>query len=273
MSLFATELFGFTAALHTLAAIAHIFYMFKREFAQLARWSTRTAWVFQTIALAVLIAETGRPPFHTVFEFSVFFAWLMVTNYTVMEMIRGDQSAGGFLTPVIAVVSVIAVTLPKPGSEAMIFEFPLALIIWHVGVSLLGYAFFTASFASAALYLMQERNLRRKRWGPLYYRLPPLEVLDTWSGRFVYLGFPLLTLGMCAGLFFAHVTWQTFWESDPKVLFTVFVWLFYAGYLLVRKLGGWGGRKAAWWAVIGVTGLLINYFVVNLVSRLHRFGV
>lgn len=149
----------------------------------------------------------------------------------------------------------------------------MTLIFWHVGVSLLGYAFFTASFVAGSLYVIQERNLRKKRWGPLYYRLPSLEVLDTWSGRFVYVGFPLMTLGMGTGLVFAHVTWETFWRSDPKVLFTVFVWLFYGGYLVVRKYGGWGGRKAAWWSIIGVVGLLINYFVMNMVSKVHRFGV
>lgn len=273
MSLIAHELYGISAALHTLAAIAHIFYMFRREFDFLARWSTRVAWAVHTAALGLMVYEIGHAPVRTLFEFAFFFTWVMVTNYIVIEAVRADQSAGSFLMPVIAVVSVVAVTLPKPGTEKMIETFPLGLIIWHVGVSLLGYAFFLGSFVAAALYLIQDRNLRRKRFGPLYHRLPSLEVLDTWSARFVSIGFPLMTLGMAAGLYFAHVTWETFWQSDPKVIFTFFIWLIYGGYLLVRHLVGFGGRKAAWWSVAGVTGLLINYFVVNLLSRLHRFGV
>ncbi len=273
MALFAILLFGATAAFYTLAATAHIFYMFRREFDVVALWSTRLAWLIQTIGLVVLVLLVRRVPIYTLFEFSYFFTWVMVTNYIAVEFFRKDQTAGSFLLPVIAAVLVIDVALPKPASEHLLQSYPASLIMWHIGISLMGYAFFTASFVAGALYLLQENNLRRKRWGPLYYRMPSLEVLDIWGGRFVYIGFPLLTLGMASGLFFAHVTWETFWQSDAKVIFTVFVWLVYGGYLLMRKVWGWGGRKAAWWSVAGLAGLLINYFVMNLFSKLHRFGV
>jgi ABC-type transport system involved in cytochrome c biogenesis permease subunit len=63
------------------------------------------------------------------------------------------------------------------------------------------------------------------------------------------------------------------WWLDPKVLFSLSFWLAYGCYMLMRKLGGWGGRKAAWWAFAGLVWLLINYFVINVLSRTHRFGV
>lgn len=272
MELFAILVFGATAAFYTMAAVAHLLNMFRRDFALLAQWSSRSAWLVQTLGLLLLVFLTGRFPVYTLFEFAYFFSWLMVTNYIVIEVLRNDQTAGSFLMPVIAILLVFSDTLENPAATMVVSDFPGSLIVWHVMVTMLGYAFFTASFVAGALYLLQERNLRRKSFGPLYYRLPPLETLDIWSGRFVYVGFPLLTIGMGAGFVFAHVTWST-WHADPKVLFTVLVWLVYGGYLLMRKLWGWGGRTAAWWSVVGVTGLLINYFVVNLLSRLHRFGV
>lgn len=273
MTTLETLLFGADAAFYTLAATAHLFYLFRRDFAEVARWSARIAWMGQTIGLTLLIIEIQRVPIHTLFEFSYFFSWIMATNYIALEYFRKDQTAGAFLLPVIATVQSLGVALPKPSPELMVQNHPASLIAWHVVVSLLGYAFFTASFVAGALYLLAENNLRKRRWGPLYQRMPSLETLDTWGGRFVYIGFPLLTLGMSVGLFFAQVTWETFWQSDPKVIFTVFVWLVYLGYLLIRKVGGWGGRRAAWWSVVGLAGLLINYFVMNLFSKLHRFGV
>lgn len=268
-----TVAFGATAALYTLAAVSHVLYMFRRELAELARWSTRIAWGVQTLSLIAVIVYTGRAPVYTLFEFAFFFAWVMVTNYMVIEFWRGDQTPGSFLTPVIAMVTLAAATLPKPGLEGMIQEFPASLILWHVSVSLFGYGFFTASFVAGALYLIQEGNLRHKRWGPLYYRLPSLEVLDQWSGRFVAIGFPLMTIGLGSGLGFARVTWQTVWHLDPKVLFTFFTWAVYGGYLLMRVAWGWRGRKLAWWTIAGVFGVMINYFVINLLSSMHRFGV
>lgn len=274
MSPFLAVLLGGSAALYTLSAIAHVFYMFRREFDAVAKWATRSAWLIQSIGLVWLIAHTRQAPVYTLFEMTYSFTWFMMTIYLLIELYKDNQAAGSFLLPAIALLQIVGVSLPKPGQELLLNdEFPASLIGWHVGVTMLGYGFFTASFVAAALYLLQERNLRLKRWGPLYYRLPSLETLDIWGGRLVYVGFPLLTIGMSAGLGFAHVTWDTFWQADPKVIFTVLVWLVYGGYLLMRKVWGWGGRRAAWWSVAGVIGILINYFVINLVSTVHRFGV
>jgi ABC-type transport system involved in cytochrome c biogenesis permease subunit len=264
---------GAAAALYCLSAVAHLSLMFRREYAFLARWSTRIAWLVQSAGLVMLVAEQGRPPVYSLFEASHLLVWLLMTNYVVLEFLRDNQAAGSFLTPVIAAVMVLSLALPKSGVEPHLGEHPTKLIVWHVGVTLLGYAFFIGSFVAGALYLIQDRNLRRKHFGPIYYALPSLESLDIWAGRLVYLGFPLLTLGVGAGLTFAHVTWETFWQLDAKVIFTVFVWLAYGGYLLMRKVWGWGGRRAAWWVVAAGVALLFNYFVINLASNVHRFGV
>jgi HemX protein len=267
-------LLGGTAALYTLSALTHVLYMFRREFGGLARWSTRIAFLLQTLSLVLVIVQTGRAPVYSLFEFGYAFTWFLMSNYMVIEVWGDNQAAGSFLMPVIAVVQVISVGLPKPGSEHLaVGAFSSSLIGWHVGVIMLGYGFFIASFVLGALYLIQERNLRLKNWSPLYYRLPSLEALDIWSGRFVYIGFPLLTLGIGAGAVFALSTWTSFWAIDLKVLFTCLLWLVYGGYLLMRTAWGWGGRKAAWWSVAGVAALFINYFIINLLSHSHRFGV
>ncbi|HLN62123.1 MAG TPA: cytochrome c biogenesis protein CcsA [Symbiobacteriaceae bacterium] len=272
MGVLLTLLLAGSAALYTLAAVAHLFYMFRREFDFLAKWSTRLAWLLHTVTLVLLVVHSGRAPVYSLFEFATLFTWTLMSFYIALEYTRDNQAAGSFLLPVVASLQVIGVALPKPSPEHMVAAYPASLIGWHIGVTMLGYGFFFASFVAGALYLLQERNLRRKNFSPLYYRLPSLEVLDIWGGRFVYIGFPLLTFGMAAGLGFAHVQWATFWQADPKVIFTVFVWTVYGAYMLMRKVVGWGGRKAAWWSVAGVAVLLINYFVMNMFSRLHRFG-
>jgi len=269
-----TGLLSGSAAFYTLAAVAHAHFMFRRHWDFFARWSTRVAWLVHSLGLVALVAHSGRAPFYTLFEFLYFFTWIVMSNYVAMELIRDNQAPGAFLVPAAAIMMVAGAALPKPGSaEHTVAELTASLIGWHIGVTMLGYGFFLASFVAGALYLIQERNLRKKKWGPLYYRLPSLEALDVWGARFVYIGYPLLTIGISAGLTFATVEWTHFWQADPKVLFTILLWLVYGGYLLMRKAWGWGGRKSAWWSVIGVAGLGINYFVMNLLSRTHRFGV
>lgn len=261
------------AALYTLAAVAHLLYIFKREVDGPARWSTRAAWAIHTVGLVLLVLETGHAPVATLFEFAYFLSWLVMAPYVILELLRGNQAAGAFVVPSVALVQVAAAALPKPSAEHVVERFPVSLIGWHIGVIMLGYGFFVAAFVAGALYLIQERNLRRKRYGPMYYRLPSLESLDIWGARFVYLGYPLLTFGVAAGLLFAQVTWSAFWHADPKVVFTVLVWFVYTGYLATRNVWSWGGRRSAWWSVAGVAAILVNYFVITLFSRLHRFGV
>jgi ABC-type transport system involved in cytochrome c biogenesis permease subunit len=268
-----TIVMGGSAALYTLSAVSHIFYMVRREFDQMARWSTRAAWMAQSLGLLVMLIHTGRAPVYSLIEFSYFFTWFLMSNYIIMEVMRDSQAAGSFLMPVVAAVQIATLAIRPAGPQVPLQMFSASLIGWHVGVIMLGYGFFFASFTSGALYLVQERNLRLKRWGSMYYRMPSLEQLDIWGGRYVYIGFPLLTIGMVAGFIFAGLSWHTFWQADPKVLFSELVWLVYGGYLLMRKVWGWGGRKAAWWTVAGLAGLLINYFVMSMLSSVHRYGV
>ena len=84
-------------------------------------------------------------------------------------------------------------------------------------------------------------------------------------------GFALLTLGVAAGISFARVTWGTFWHADPKVLFTLLLWLVYGGYLALRQVRCWGGRRAAWWSVAAGAAVLFNYVFINMASSSHRF--
>jgi len=264
---------GGAAALCTLSATAHLSLIFRREYVQLARWSTRAAWLVQTAALALLMAGEGRFPVFSLFEVSHLLAWLLMTVYVALEARQGNQAAGSFLTPVIAAVVVLSLALPKSGVEPYLGNQPTLLIVWHVGVTLLGYAFFIGAFVAGALYLIQDRNLRRKAFGPIYYMLPPLESLDLWSARLIQIGFPLLTLGVATGLLVAHSTWPTLWQDDPKVIYTIAVWSVYGLYPLLRRLWGWGGRRAAWWSVLGGIALLFNHMVINFTSGFHRFGV
>lgn len=264
---------GGAAALYTLSATAHLSLIFRREYAQLARWSTRVAWLVQTVGLALLVAGERRFPVFSLFEVSHLLAWLLMTVYVALEARQGNQAAGSFLTPVIAVVVVLSLGLPKGGVEPFVGDQAARLMVWHVGVTLLGYAFFIGAFVAGALYLIQDRNLRRKAFGPIYYMLPPLESLDLWSARLIQIGFPLLTLGVASGLLIAHITWSTFWQADPKVVFTVVLWSAYGLYPLLRRLWGWGGRRAAWWSVLGGLALLVNHMVINFTSGFHRFGL
>jgi ABC-type uncharacterized transport system permease subunit len=55
------------------------------------------------------------------------------------------------------------------------------------------------AFAASALYLLQHRELKARRFGAMFQSLPPLEQLDRLNHVALLLGFPTLTLGIVLG--------------------------------------------------------------------------
>src|SRR3989442_13876081 len=80
--------------------------------------------------------------------------------------------------------------------------------VWvHILLALIGIAAFVLNFAGALMYLLQERQLKAKRPGAFYYRLPDLQTLDRLTYRTLALGFPFLTTGLILGAGWARRAW------------------------------------------------------------------
>jgi len=80
--------------------------------------------------------------------------------------------------------------------------------------------------------------------------------MDEIGYRSVLIGFPVFTLGaLIFAMIWAHEAWSRFWGWDPKEVWALITWLFYAVYLHLRLTKGWHGEKSAWLALIG----LLNY--------------
>ncbi len=121
------------------------------------------------------------------------------------------------------------------------------------------------------------RLLARRRLGAFlqdkFGRVNP-DVVDDIIYRAVAIGFPLFTLG---GLIFAAIwaqeAWGRFWGWDPKEVWALITWLFYAAFLHLRLTRGWHGKKSAWLAVIGFGIIMFNLIVINLViSGMHSYA-
>lgn len=99
-------------------------------------------------------------------------------------------------------------------------------------------------------------------------------LVDEIMYRSVAIGFPLFTLG---GLIFAaiwaQIAWDRFWAWDPKEVWALITWFFYAAFLHLRLSRGWHGERSAWLAVIGFAIIMFNIIVVNLVlAGIHSYA-
>lgn len=188
----------------------------------------------------------GLGPFSGLREGLSTLALLVVVGFfAVHRTARRTSGVGAFVAPLalLALLASRAAAQHGGGSGG-------ALLAMHVGSVLVATAAFTVAAAMAAAYLLQERELKRKRLGGVFRRLPSLEALDQYCYRCVALGLPALTLGIVAGLFVSARStsagagaWQQY--------FAVGVWAIFAAVLLLRLVAGWRGRRGAMGTLLG----------------------
>ncbi len=103
--------------------------------------------------------------------------------------------------------------------------------------------------------------------------MPPANDLDRVTYKIICIAFPLLTLMIAAGAYWANQTWGSYWSWDPKETWAAITWLVYAGYLHMRITRGWKGRRAAWFAILGFAVVIFTFFgVTYLLPGLHAYA-
>jgi cytochrome c-type biogenesis protein CcsB len=103
--------------------------------------------------------------------------------------------------------------------------------------------------------------------------LPSADELDRITYKTICIAFPLLTLMIAAGAYWANRTWGSYWSWDPKETWAAITWLVYAGYLHMRITRGWRGRRAAYFAILGFAVVMFTFFgVTYLLPGLHAYA-
>jgi len=103
--------------------------------------------------------------------------------------------------------------------------------------------------------------------------LPSADELDRLTYKTIAIAFPLLTLMIAAGAYWANRTWGSYWSWDPKETWAAITWLVYAGYLHMRITRGWRGRRAAYFAILGFAVVMFTFFgVTYLLPGLHAYA-
>jgi cytochrome c-type biogenesis protein CcsB len=131
-------------------------------------------------------------------------------------------------------------------------------------------------FSGMVLYGLL-RVILRKRIGAALQPLVKntnMDLLDEIGYRSVAIGFPVFTLGaLIFAMIWAQIAWTRFWGWDPKEVWALITWLFYAAFLHLRLSKGWHGEKSAWLAVVGFAIIMFNLVAVNLViAGLHSYA-
>lgn len=139
-----------------------------------------------------------------------------------------------------------------------------AWFILHVTLSVLGLALLALAFISAALYLLQFRELKAKRFGQVFQLFPPLERLDRLNQVALVAGFPTLTLGMLLAVGYAVRFAGGVHVDLAQIVWGLFTWAVLGWAVWVRIVRHWGGRRAAFASIAGFAAVVLVYLALKL---------
>jgi cytochrome c-type biogenesis protein CcsB len=200
------------------------------------------------------------------------FSWSIILIYLIFQIRFRLMILGSFVAPLAVILMLISSTLPRTeGAVRPIFK-SLWLTV-HVVTIFMGDALFAIAFLAAVMYLIQERQIKHKKFGSFYSRLPSLATLDAINYQSLVYGFPFLTLGMITGSIYAQYTLGTYWQWDPKEVWSLITWVFYAALLHERLVAGWRGRRAALMSILCFCVLIFTFIGVSLwLGGYHSFS-
>jgi HemX protein len=227
--------------------------------------------IFHIVELAIRTYALNTMPLSSIHDAASFLAFSILLVYMIIELSLNNRASGLFILSfafILEVISTFYLTWEKETNELLTNPY----FAVHASMSVMGYTALSLSAIYALMYIIQNRNLKKKKMGLLYTQLPALAYLEKMSIRSVVIGIILLGLGIMHGHFQAHRVLGTYFPMDPKVLLSDAIWLFYFfGYILSRIMK-WRGR---WMANLSLSGflvlLMVGVLVMFLMESFHRF--
>ena len=202
----------------------------------------------QIAALGVRWARLGHGPYIGYYEVANALTLCTVVFVVVAAWRNPRWSAMGIgIMPV-------AVLLLGGSMLASKADFPITAglasywLFIHVAFANLAFAAFAASFGFAIVYVIRERSHGGK-WAERLASLPPQEVVDEMTSRFVLAGFLLWGIMIVSGAIWANESWGRYWSWDPIETWSLVVWIIYAIFLHLRYTMRWRGARLAWYAI------------------------
>jgi len=228
--------------------------------------------ILQTLYILVRYQLAGHTPITTQHEAVVFFAWATTWAYLSFRWRYTVKNFGTFVSWLIFLLLVFS----SLASREVTGLLPALRSWWlpvHAGVSLLAYGFLSLAFCGGLMYLLQERELKSKRFGYFFSRLPSLEALDQLNSHCLTTGFVFLTLGIISGSIWARQAWGSYWQWDPKETWSLVTWIIYLIQIHQRFTVGWRGKRAAVMAICGFAAVVFTLWGVNyLLGGLHSYA-
>jgi HemX protein len=228
------------------------------------------AAMFHTTAMLQRGLHFDRCPVGNLYEATVFLLWTTVATYLAVGIWPKLRFLGAFAAPLLCGAGVFAL---MPGLDIPYGarpEFKHDWVSLHAALILLAYGAFGLSSVAGLMYLTQEHDLKFHKIRAVFSLLPPIRRLEQVIRRLLISGFILLTAGLAVGALWIKLPAGASYFSDPKVHWSILVWLLYSALLVMHWRFAQVGRRFAWGAVGCFVFVMLTFWGVNLMSPIHH---
>lgn len=224
-------------------------------------YSLGIVWILQTISFSVFIIQTEKVPLNSIFDVFFTLTWIIITISLVLNLIKVLNFSVFFLNLIGLILMAMNTFQPK-NYQTQIQQVAVIneLLLVHIGLAVLSYAFFAVAFVNALLYIIQYRNLKEKNFDQNYFRIGSVGTLESIIFYSTLTGFIVLILSIILG-----AQWGVFAVGnkifiDPKVILSSVITFLYGVYIFLRIKKWITQRNLVYFNIILFCLCMINLF-------------
>lgn len=230
---------------------------------------------------------TARVPWANMYEFSMTSTAMIMAIYLLLSYRVKELKALGLfiLTPLMFLMLIAQTQWIVPAAELVPSLQNSYWLTIHVIVAILSISLFSIAAITSVLQLQQHAREERllleneprfkflAKLDPLLAKLPGAYTLERISFQLNSIGFVFWSFTLIFGAIWAEKAWGRYWGWDPKEVWTFVIWVIYAAYLHARFTKGFRGKGAAYFALAGMAGIIVNYTIVNtVINGYHSYS-
>jgi HemX protein len=180
---------------------------------------------------------------------------LIAVTLLVVELTASDVSLSLVAAPLAAISTLAAISLglrPGAGAEGL-------RGVWlfsHIALSFVGMSTFAAAGAAGAMYLVERRELKSRRFGAVFRVFPPLATLDRVNHLAAIASWLTLTIGIVLAFTYSVAYHQL---NVAQLVWGTGAWIAVSWIALGRVLSGWQARRAAVYSSVAFAAVVVLY--------------
>jgi cytochrome c-type biogenesis protein CcsB len=225
-----------------------------------------TGFIVHFASLLTRFFEAGYTPITNIYESLSFLSLCIAGFFIYIRRAYRVPMIGSIIAPLVTFIVIISLHFPRDIQPLI----PALNSIWlpvHTILSFIGNGIFVVSFFISLLYLVIEKEIKKKKSFVFSEKFPSLSTLDNINYKCMSFGFPFLTAGIITGSLWAGFAWGSYWKWDPKETWSLITWIVYAILFHNRLALGWRGKKTAYMMILGFLLIIFTFLGVSYLMQ------